>query len=432
MKKKAVLSNRILLPFDPALYARLKKKLTYKIPSRIFNEPPTTKLTIKRMGDKLISLPSGRQDLIPSDHVIIDKRTCPEAEFPEFNFTLRPNQKDIYDQVDGNCLINANTSWGKTFTAIAIAKKLGLKTLVITHTTILRKQWEDEVRKTLSIEPGVIGSGYFHYDSPITICNIQTFRKHAEKLRSEFGTILVDEVHHTPSSTFESTLNILKAKYKIGLSATLKRKDNLHVILQDYFGFKVLIPPEENQLKPEVLIIKSPIVFNSDMTIPWARKVNDLIRDEDYVELITSLAEEHANLGHKVLVVSDRTEFIDKCQDIHSDISIKVTGETPEKEREERHMLVESGLRKIIYGAISIYKEGVSLNYLSCLILAAPMNNEPMLQQLIGRITRKQEGKLQPLVIDIILSGTTAKRQGQARASYYAYRGLDIKMIDQT
>ena len=39
------------------------------------------------------------------------------------------------------------------------------------------------------------------------------------------------------------------ARYKIGLTGTLTRKDGRHVVFRDYFGSNVLKPPKENFMK---------------------------------------------------------------------------------------------------------------------------------------------------------------------------------------
>jgi hypothetical protein len=89
-------------------------------------------------------------------------------------------------------------------------------------------------------------------------------------------------------------------------------------------------------------------------------------------------------------------------------------------------------MRDILYGTMSIYKEGISLNFLSCLVLGTPINNDPLLQQLIGRVQRIYPNKLKPIIVDIVLKGGTAKRQAYNRAAYYVRRGYSIKYIDLT
>ena len=71
---KAVLSNRIFMEVSPALQSKLDDELTYAIPPRNPLDPP---FIIKNMGvvrKGLITLPSGRTDLIPDDYDIVDKR----------------------------------------------------------------------------------------------------------------------------------------------------------------------------------------------------------------------------------------------------------------------------------------------------------------------------------------------------------------------
>ena len=66
---------------------------------------------------------------------------------------------------------------------------------------------------------------------------------------------------------------------------------------------------------------------------------------------------------------------------------------------------------------------------LSCLILGTPVNNDPLLTQLIGRIIRLYEGKPQPVVLDLHLVGKTATKQANARMGYYIKEGYDVSDI---
>ena len=79
-----------------------------------------------------------------------------------------------------SCIIQANPSWGKTFTGLAIASsKFKQKTLIIVHNTFLHDQWIDEIKEQMGITPGTIGGKKYKYniDSPITIATIQSLRK---------------------------------------------------------------------------------------------------------------------------------------------------------------------------------------------------------------------------------------------------------------
>ena len=88
-----------------------------------------------------------------------------------------------------------------------------------------------------------------------------------------------------------------------------------------------------------------------------------------------------------------------------------------------------SGTKNVLYGTQAIFSEGISVDTLSCLILATPVNNEPLLTQLIGRVIRKREGKVDPVIVDIHLRGKTAQKQASNRVGYYLKEGYHMKYL---
>ena len=414
---------------DNRLQSKIDEELTYAIPARNPLDPP---FIIKNMGvvrSGLVTLPIGRTDLIPEDYEIVDKRIYVETDELSFGFDLRPSQAAVYDEVTDSCIINAWVSWGKTFTALAIANKLRQKTLVVTHTLALRAQWEKEVQKVFGITPGIIGSGRFETDAPIVIGNVQTLYRRVDEIKEVFGTIILDEMHHVSSPTFTRLIDASKARYKIGLTGTMERKDGRHVIFRDYFSDTVFKPPKENYLVPVVNILKSGIRFPDGHNIPWASRINTIAYDWEYQNMIGVLAAGYAAKGHKVLVVSDRVDFLKQVSRLVGDTCICVTGDVPHEERPAIIKQIFGEGVDILFGTQSIFSEGISLDCLSCIVLATPINNEPLLTQLIGRVIRKNENKPQPVVVDIHLVGKTATRQANARMGYYMKQGYEVKTI---
>ena len=426
---KAVISNRIYLEVTREYKEFLSKELTYKIPSQNPNDPPIVIKNMARIRENLVTIPIGRTDLIPDDYEIVDKRIDVPVDFPDFKFDLRESQQAVYDELDDNCIVNAWVSWGKTFTGLAIAGKLGQKTLVIVHTVPLRNQWAKEVEKVYGFTPGIIGSGKFDLDAPIVIGNTQSLYRNIEKIRKEFGTIILDEMHHVSSPTFSKVIDTNYARYKIGLSGTIERKDGKHVVFRDYFGSKVFKPPKENFMTPKIQIVKSEIRFMDGARIPWANRVTNLANNEEYRHTVALLAATYAARGHKVLVVSDRVHFLRSCAELVGDNAICVTGEVPHEQRETLLNEINYGNKNILFGTQAIFSEGISVNSLSVLILGTPINNEPLLTQLIGRVIREQEGKQTPVVIDIHLKGNTARKQASNRMGYYMKQGWKIEQI---
>ena len=426
---KAVISHRIYMDCSAELQDKIDRELTYSIPTHNPLDPPQI---IKNMGiirNGLVSLPIGRTDLIPEHYEIVDKRTHVPVDFPEFKFELRDSQKKVFDEIEDNAIINAWVSWGKTFTGLAIAGKLGQKTLVVTHTVPLRNQWAKEVEKVYGFKPGIIGSGQFDLDSPIVIGNTQTLYRNVEKIRKEFGTIILDEMHHVSSPTFSKILDTNYCRYKIGLSGTIERKDGKHVVFRDYFGNTLFKPPKENYMTPTVHLVPSEIRFMDGAKIPWANRVTKLANDEEYRHTISMLAAAYAARGHKVLVVSDRVAFLKACAELSGDKAICVTGEVAHEDRETLVDQILYGDANILYGTQAIFSEGISVDTLSCLILATPVNNEPLLTQLVGRVIRKKEGKISPVIIDIHLKGNTARKQASNRVGFYMKQGWDMKYL---
>jgi superfamily II DNA or RNA helicase len=421
---KAVISNRIYMevPIDRQL--EIDKELTYTIASHNPNDPPQIIKNMSIIRSGLISVPIGRTDLIPNDYEIVDKRLSPKVQFPEFKFKLRPSQKEVYDALDDNCIVNAWVSWGKTFTGLAMAGKLGLKTLVIVHTVPLRNQWAKEVKKVYGITPGIIGSGKFEINAPIVIGNTQTLYRNIPKIAKQFGTIILDEMHHVSSPTFSKLIDSNYCRYKIGLSGTIERKDGKHVVFRDYFGSKVYKPPKENYMTPKVELVGTDIRFMDGSKIPWANKVTALANNEEYIHTVSMLAAGYAAKGHKVLVVSDRVNFLKMCTKLTGEKAICVTGEIAHEDRETLISEVLTGDKNVLFGTQAIFSEGISVDTLSCLILGTPINNEPLLTQLIGRVIRKKENKKQPVIVDIQLKGNTAKRQASNSLIFWYNNGL--------
>jgi superfamily II DNA or RNA helicase len=426
---KAVLSNRIYLDCTSEYRDYMNDLLTYTIPSYNPNNPPQVIKNMARIRDNIVSIPIGRTDLIPEGYEIVDKRIIDPMVFPKFDFTLRPSQQEIYDLVDDNCIINADPAWGKTYTGLAIAEKLEQKALVVTHNVLLRNQWASEYRDLTGVQPGIIGSGDFDINHSLVVGNIQSLYRNIPAIQKEFGTLIMDEMHHVSANSFSRLIDTNHARYKIGLSATIERKDGKHVVFRDYFGNTVYQPPSENMMIPSIDVVRTNVRFPDGAKTPWANRVTALTSNEEYVHLVAMLSAAYAAKGHKVLVVCDRTMFLKKITELIGEKAVCIIGEVDQKDRKILQNQVASGEKEVLAGTQAIYAEGTNIPPLSCLILATPLNNDPLLKQLIGRITRLCPGKLSPILVDLHLIGNTARRQASARMGYYMRQGYKIREL---
>jgi superfamily II DNA or RNA helicase len=429
---KAIISNRIYLD-NPGIEEtkQIIKTLTYKIHKDTGSKQFSTVETIKNykiLPKNILSLPQGRLDLIPSGYEIVDKRTQVSVPFADPKFALRDTQQVVYDEITDTCFINALVGWGKTFTALHVAKKLGQKTLVVTHTTALRDQWREEVQTLFGIPAGVIGGGTMDWeDHAITVANVQTLVKHSAKLSKEFGTIILDEAHHCPASTFSQLIDDFHARYRIALSGTMIRKDGKHVMFADFFGNKVYKPPQSHTLNPEVKLIQTGITLKPGAT--WVEKINALTEDEQYQAFIAGLAKIQVALGHQVLVIADRVGFLQKVKEYVGETCVLVTGETNFEQRQQIKQQLLTKEKMCIAGSRQIFSEGISINSLSCVILAVPIANDSLLEQIVGRIQREHEDKLVPVVLDMQFSGFMDKKQNRDRLGFYMRKGWNIELV---
>lgn len=430
---KAIISNRIYINnlTEEELH-KIKESLTYKLPRTGMGRLPSGKLQTRIIIDTVkdyillkngvVSMPQSRTDLIPSRFTVEDRRVRNVVPFPDPKLKLRELQQDIYNEVNDSCIINAKVGFGKTFLALHCAAKLQQKTLVITHTTALRDQWIEEAKALFGMPVGIIGSGKFDIeDHFIVVANIQSMKKHLQTISKEFGTVIVDEMHHTPATTFTEALDSMYSRYRIGLSGTLERKDGRHVLFTSYFSNTVFKPPQDNTLTPTINIVRPGVFLEQD--IPWAQKMNKLLYDEDYQKFIANLAVGLSNKGHKVLIVASRIQFLEGVKNYVGKEALLVVGGSTAEEKGAAERALEEGTASVICGSRQIFSEGISVNILSALIVAEPISYTGLLEQLIGRIQRKHDNKLPPEVYDIQFSDRSSNNQNKARLGFYIDSG---------
>ena len=429
---KAIITNRIYIDDPGKLNSKfIIDQLTYKFKKNTGSKKFSVIETVRNyrlLPKGILSIPQGRTDLIPDGYEILDKRITNTVPFPTPKYNLREDQLEVYTEANDTCFINALVGWGKTFTALHIAHKWGQKTLIVTHTTALRDQWCDEVRTLFGIDPGIIGSGFYEVDDHfIVVGNVQSIVKYLDRINKEFGTVILDEAHHCPATTFSQTIDSFYARYRLALSGTMERKDGKHVFFSDYFGHTIFKPKQANTINPVIHLVKSNIILKP--SVPWVEKINELTQNEYYRKFISAIATYQIDMGHSVLVVADRVEFLEAIKNYVGETCLLVTGDTSYEERQYAKQQILSKEKMCIAGSRQIFSEGISINALSCVILAVPMSNDSLLEQIVGRIMREYPNKPQPIVVDIQFSGWADKKQNNDRLGLYMRKGWEILTV---
>ena len=134
--------------------------------------------------------------------------------------------------------------------------------------------------------------------------------------------------------------------------------------------------------------------------------------------------------GHKVLIIADRVEILQRVGELIGEDCVCIVGGTEFEERQKLAAQIESGEKSAVAGSRQIFSEGISINPLSCLILASPISapagGDALLEQIVGRIQRPAEGKLDPIVVDMQFAGHTDRKQNNERINFYKRQGWEI------
>src|SRR5881296_398159 len=170
--------------------------------------------------------------------VVRDERCHGQPLHVTFQGTLRPEQKAAADSMRGHDIgvLAATTAFGKTVVAACLIAERGVNTLVLVHRRQLLDQWVERLSTFLNInnrEVGRIGGGRRKPTGSLDVAVIQSLVRKGvvEDFIGEYGHLIVDECHHLSAHSFEQVVRRAKARFVLGLSATVSRKDGHHPII---------------------------------------------------------------------------------------------------------------------------------------------------------------------------------------------------------
>ncbi len=133
-------------------------------------------------------------------------------------------------------VLAAATGFGKTVIAASVVASRGTSTLVLVHRLQLMDQWLAQLAAFLDLPVssiGQIGGGKRKPSGLVDVGVIQSLVRHKEvdDIVADYGQLVIDECHHIPAVSFEAVARRAKARYVLGLSATVTRRDGHHPIV---------------------------------------------------------------------------------------------------------------------------------------------------------------------------------------------------------
>ncbi len=344
-------------------------------------------------------------------------------------------------------ILSLATGLGKTISSLYILSQLGGKTLIVVNKISLLKQWESEIKKFLPEAKIGFIQGQKNVDindKDIVLGMLQSLAKidYPDSLFEDFNVVLIDEVHNICSRVFSKILMKISCKYTIGLSATPKRSDSCEYIFKWFLGDIVYqssgtrkgLPPIITHLKidsNQYREISTENKITGQKQIQFTSMISDLILMEKRNKLIIELIKDKIiNEKRKILVLSDRREHLKILKNIlDQDLTISFTyglfmGSMKITELEK------SKASDVILATYAAFKEGVSEKELNTLILTTPKkfighlknttkNESGAMEQIVGRIFRKEHTNINPLIIDLQDNFSVYKTQSNGRRKFY-------------
>jgi superfamily II DNA or RNA helicase len=133
-------------------------------------------------------------------------------------------------------VLAATTAFGKTVVALRIIAERNRNTLILVHRQQLLDQWLERLSAFLDVAPGqigLVGGGKRKPTGVIDVALLQSLVRNGivADMVADYGHLIVDECHHLSAVSFEAIAREAKARYVLGLSATVTRKDGHHPII---------------------------------------------------------------------------------------------------------------------------------------------------------------------------------------------------------
>jgi superfamily II DNA or RNA helicase len=179
-------------------------------------------------------------DLIPSPNITLDQNNIGSNSVnsdnnpnnnPHNPISLRDYQQkalDMWIKAGKRGCIVLPTGSGKTVIGVKALEVINSASLVIVPTIDLMDQWTSVLSKYFNnVKIGNLGGGLDDIQA-ITVCTYDSAYIRAANIGNKFALVIFDEVHHLAAPGYRSIAEQFASPFRLGLTATIEREDNLH------------------------------------------------------------------------------------------------------------------------------------------------------------------------------------------------------------
>ena len=339
-----------------------------------------------------------------------------------FHGTLRPDQQRAATAMVANDtgVLSATTSFGKTVIAAWIIAQRRVNTLVLVHRKQLMEQWIARLSSFLEIPVqsiGRIGGGYKKSTGQLDVAIIQSLvhKGVVDDCVANYGQVIVDECHHLSAQSFEQAIRRAKAKYVLGLSATLTRKDGHQPIILMQCGPVRHHVDAKQQAKArpfEHTVLVRPTSFRSaapeqpDFRRQFQALYKELVADSNRNAAICDDVLQAVQQGRSPIVLTERHEHLAELAarlSPHIANVFVLRGGMGIKALRELSATI-AGLAetapRLLLATGKYIGEGFDDARLDTLFLTLPVSWHGTIAQYVGRLHRLYDGKREVRVYD--------------------------------
>jgi superfamily II DNA or RNA helicase len=338
----------------------------------------------------------------------------PKCTF-DFQGSLLPRQKYIRDDVlrilnrTNSVLLCLHTGFGKTIFALYLASKIKMKTIVLCHRKIIIDQWVNAIHKYLPSVSVEILNPKKNPTSDIVVGNVLTVPKcnennSARSTFSEYGLLLLDEIHTVCTEQFSKALFHIFPQWLIGLSATPFRTDGMDKIIELYVGPEGVYKDMWrifNVYKLQTGFVPE-LKYKNDGSLDWNSALSSQSMSSDRNKLIVRLVQYFKS--RKILVLVKRTDHANILKEM-----LYRVGDDADTFMES-DKVANFNCRVLI---ATYSKGGVGFDHPGLDMLIGAADVEENFMQYLGRVFRKDDTA--PIYVDLIDDNNIMKKHSTTR-----------------
>jgi superfamily II DNA or RNA helicase len=354
--------------------------------------------------------------------LIRDERVTGTPLELHFTGTLRPEQETAAAAMlaHDTGVLSATTAFGKTVLAAHLIAARGVNTLILVHRQQLLEQWIERLASFLGLPAksiGRLGGGHRKLTGKIDVALIQSLvRKGVVDDRvAEYGHLVIDECHHMSAQSFELVARRAKARFVLGLSATVTRKDGHHPIIFMQCGpirHRVDAKQQADARPFSHHVIVRPTGLRSmaepdpDRRLEYQNLCAEIMRSEPRNQMIRDDVAAALREGRSPLVLTERTEHVAVLAELirpHAPHLIILQGGMGRKSLREalaQLAAVPETESRVVIATGKFVGEGFDDSRLDTLFLTMPVSWRGIIAQYAGRLHRLHDGKCEVRVHD--------------------------------